>query len=900
VNSTIEILNRWAEQAFSFAWPILWQSSLLIGVLFALDCLLRRRVRRAVLYALWLSVLVKLLLPPSLALPSGISYWLRPRAQAREVKRRPTLMVTYGSDNLPGLPPGSLPALPKSWKPMLSTAAWGMVVSSCTSLGLLAWMLVQWRQVTRDAQRSGAVPCWLNELIEETRYSAGVRFSVRVKITERAVSPAVCGMLHPIILLPRALVEQLTSTQMRAILLHEVIHLRRGDVWVNCLQALLQIVYWWHPLLWLANARIRHAREEAVDDAVMQKLRNDADAYAPTLLQVAKLVMQRPVTSLGLVGILESHSSLRRRIERLVDFNPPRTAGLTLGSALCILAFGALALPMGQAPATQRDIGLNPTSARAVFHAQESPAVEAEKAGAGPLVQAAQLSDQTRKVGEVAGTVKEVAKQDSADREDDNYSNVLAEKPSKGASSKDSVSSEGPSQSNFETRPNLIDNNRARLALVTKLHTLRIDRVQFDSLSLGEVVAFLNNQVRKLDPAGQGINFMISSASGNPDPGSAQSEPGEVAAVQVKILPALSDVWLADVLDAIVMVANRPIQYSIEDRCVVFAWKARGPVPLYTRLIKVNPNTFKEGLERALGASLSQPGAKRDLAREFFEAMGVYLNPPKVVFFNEGEGSLLVHATLADLVTIEAAVHVLNTPPPQVNIKVRFFEVPEALSGPIWRLLNPTNQPTDKASGLTVVLTSPQWSVLRQSMESNAQVNFLNEASVTTQTGRQFEVQVVDPKTIATNLNPRALKPPGISAGTEGVYLEEQIPFGPMLDAIATTASLSSNKWQIQLNVTASITDVSHYERTNHVRVYVDGKPKSVPFALPHFRTRKMTANAMVYDGQALVIGTQMDEPLPGTGKANINAKRLLAVITPTIIDSSGNQLHTDGKLFSK
>jgi Flp pilus assembly secretin CpaC len=115
-------------------------------------------------------------------------------------------------------------------------------------------------------------------------------------------------------------------------------------------QTLLQIVYWWHPLLWFANARIRRVREEAVDDAVMLALRDEAETYAPTLLEVAKLAFHRPLASLGLVGILESRSALRQRIERLVNFCAPRKAGLTIVSLFGIAAFTALAVPMGAAP----------------------------------------------------------------------------------------------------------------------------------------------------------------------------------------------------------------------------------------------------------------------------------------------------------------------------------------------------------------------------------------------------------------------------------------------------------------------------------------------------------------------------------------------------------------------
>src|SRR6185437_10964194 len=114
------------------------------------------------------------------------------------------------------------------------------------------------------------------------------------------------------------------------------------DAWINCVQMLLQIVYWWHPLVWFANARVRRLREEAVDDAVMCALNEEAEIYAPTLLEVAKLAFHRPLSSLGLVGILESRNALRQRIERLLNFATPRRAGLSVMSIIGIAAFSAL------------------------------------------------------------------------------------------------------------------------------------------------------------------------------------------------------------------------------------------------------------------------------------------------------------------------------------------------------------------------------------------------------------------------------------------------------------------------------------------------------------------------------------------------------------------------------
>jgi hypothetical protein len=50
--------------------------------------------------------------------------------------------------------------------------------------------------------------------------------------------------------------------------------------------------------------------------------------------------------------------------------------------------------------------------------------------------------------------------------------------------------------------------------------------------------------------------------------------------------------------------------------------------------------------------------------------------------------------------------------------------------------------------------------------------------------------------------------------------------------------------------VTASLTELSYYDRTNYVRVYIDRKRKSVPFALPHVRTTKMHANASLNEAR--------------------------------------------------
>jgi len=376
MNSAIEHLNAWGAPFPSLAGTLLWQSTLLGLVILALDLGLRRRVRAAVRYALWLVLLVKLILPPSLALPTSPAWWWS-RAVAPIPASTPQYQFTTVVNSPAELPPSEtafsplpLAPLPPPPPPALTLAAWSLLAAGGGSLALLGWLILRWRQVVRTARAADEDPAYA-PLLAEACQRTHCQSRVRVKITRATLSPAVCGLWRPVILLPQSLTETLAPEQLRAVLMHELMHVRRGDVWVNFAQALLQIIYWWHPLVWVANARIRRLREEAVDDAVMAALRDEADIYAPTLLAVAKFALQRPLASLGLVGILESRSALRQRIERLVIDPAPRRAGLSLAATFGLLVFSAVAVPMGDAPPLAPDNPANPSAS--TFTSNDQP-----------------------------------------------------------------------------------------------------------------------------------------------------------------------------------------------------------------------------------------------------------------------------------------------------------------------------------------------------------------------------------------------------------------------------------------------------------------------------------------------------------------------------------------------
>ena len=106
---------------------------------------------------------------------------------------------------------------------------------------------------------------------------------------------------------------------MRSVVLHELLHWRRYDVQVNCLQTALQIAYFYNPLVWVANTVLRRLREQAVDEAVLVTLNTPPQAYSSTLLDIAASARRPAELTLRLVGVVESRKALPNRIKRILN-----------------------------------------------------------------------------------------------------------------------------------------------------------------------------------------------------------------------------------------------------------------------------------------------------------------------------------------------------------------------------------------------------------------------------------------------------------------------------------------------------------------------------------------------------------------------------------------------------
>ena len=130
------------------------------------------------------------------------------------------------------------------------------------------------------------------------------RFPVPILTSRRIPGPLVAGIFRPKIVLP-ADSAKWTSTRRRAVLAHELAHIRRRDPAILLLAHAATIVYWFHPLCWFAAARLRLESEHACDDAVL-RIGLRPSSYAGELLDLARLFNPQPALPMAATSHLES------------------------------------------------------------------------------------------------------------------------------------------------------------------------------------------------------------------------------------------------------------------------------------------------------------------------------------------------------------------------------------------------------------------------------------------------------------------------------------------------------------------------------------------------------------------------------------------------------------------
>jgi beta-lactamase regulating signal transducer with metallopeptidase domain len=358
------------------AWivPASWQLALLVCLVAAVLVVTSRRVSPQLRHALWLLVLLKVFLPPSLTAPWSVGRWgvapllnqtsisqtLSPSGRTTEPR---TAAESLGQAARPIDETGAAQASPLASDSGMSPAALLMLVWFAGFLafwGAVAWRYARLLSSSRAADTIDEGP--VRVTLEQMALAMGLRQKPELLSTTDVTSPFLFGILRPRIVLPERSLAEFGATELRAVLTHELVHWRRHDTWIGWIQVLAQSLFWFHPFVWWANYQLRHERECACDEAVLRLAQITPEDYGDSIVYVLRASRGRSIVAGSLVGVFERGTKLQDRLEGIMNYEPSkrrfgwmsRAAVVALAVLLLPLDPGDAELAADEAPAAQR------------------------------------------------------------------------------------------------------------------------------------------------------------------------------------------------------------------------------------------------------------------------------------------------------------------------------------------------------------------------------------------------------------------------------------------------------------------------------------------------------------------------------------------------------------------
>jgi len=207
------------------------------------------------------------------------------------------------------------------------------------------------RSLKRLLRASEPVSGDWQSLLEASANRMNIDRHISLRQSDQLSTPSTCGILRPCIIVPASMIANEAYSASRAqVLEHELAHVKRHDLLVAWFQSVVSIFLFWHPAVNIVNAQIRHERELACDDWVVNSNTDEGKAavtaYAYGMISIAESMQSRKASAQTLACV-NNAKELRKRIECLFDGNVDHSTSINLTpttlSAAVLIAFLLLA-----------------------------------------------------------------------------------------------------------------------------------------------------------------------------------------------------------------------------------------------------------------------------------------------------------------------------------------------------------------------------------------------------------------------------------------------------------------------------------------------------------------------------------------------------------------------------
>ena len=331
-------------------------SNLLVALALAIVALvLQRRYRaNALANVVWVMVLLKLLTPPLVSLPlveveslvESAPSTLTRSVVAEEGELTDVVISDAADLNLPSTIPGEQ-GLADNGGIISSQAvvSLGVVWVGVTVLLLIVSLFRIIRFHIQIHRQAKSVEPWVRQLGIQIAATLGLQKMPRIVVLPANVSPFVWWLGgQPQIFLSQVAIDQLQPTELRMVLAHEMVHIRRFDHYVRWLEWFSAAVLWWNPVMWVARQQLRATEEIACDETVIRLAGIAKFDYANSLLKMAEILAKSTNRPPTVASEFNSGGDLEKRLKMIISNEQLNISQgmrmLTIALAVCIFPVG--------------------------------------------------------------------------------------------------------------------------------------------------------------------------------------------------------------------------------------------------------------------------------------------------------------------------------------------------------------------------------------------------------------------------------------------------------------------------------------------------------------------------------------------------------------------------------
>jgi beta-lactamase regulating signal transducer with metallopeptidase domain len=319
-------------------------------------------------HGFWFLILLRLVLPPDMAAPWSASHLVRsitPNMISQPFLSFPNAppifldnqnpyaaplsnAVILSAQNSPGMVQGidSRPATVQS-----STAReWFYFIIFSGWIAVVSFLLVQFfrnrRRFWKIAGKGRTIKdSVVLDVVQTWRRRLHIRRKVKVKAVALGIPSFTMGLFRPVVVLPEHLISKVGNAALEPVLAHELVHVKRWDDLTICLQELVRIIYFFHPLVWFVMPRLTWTREAVCDATVLSQGTLSPRTYGKQMLTFLR---NQALSKKPLRGLAEFTAAAREMAFRLKQIQKKESnmKSHTLKIYLAILFLGLFFLPM--------------------------------------------------------------------------------------------------------------------------------------------------------------------------------------------------------------------------------------------------------------------------------------------------------------------------------------------------------------------------------------------------------------------------------------------------------------------------------------------------------------------------------------------------------------------------